>query len=171
MIKTNPFQKYARWAGSMLALRSAERGFDGADFAPDAGPAPHPRASDWLPLQQAACELGVSPGTARRMIRRGELRNRIVPRPGGFAYLVYLPNSRHAQFAAHAHHATVDRRVAAPALPSWPAHLEAAWAMLSESIRRALRPPAPARPLRLVEADGPFARYRWLARRRRWWRF
>ena len=50
----------------------------------------------------------LAPGTARRMIRRGELRNRIVARPGGFAYLVYLPNSWHAQFAAHAHRAVAE---------------------------------------------------------------
>lgn len=92
----------------MLALRSADRGVGGADSAWPTEAEPPARAADWLPLQQAACELGVSPGTARRMIRRGELRNRIVARPGGFAYLVYLPNSWHAQFAAHPQDAAAE---------------------------------------------------------------
>ncbi|TAK63064.1 MAG: hypothetical protein EPO22_06870 [Dehalococcoidia bacterium] len=95
------------------------------------------------------------------MIRRGELRNRIVARPGGFAYLVYLPNSWHAQFAVHAHHAA-EAPPEAVGPPSWQDRTRAAWTELSQSLRRALR---------LVEAEGPFARYRWLARRRRWWRF
>lgn len=155
----------------MLALRSAERSPGGADSAWPEEAAPQTRASDWLPLQQAACELGISPGTARRMIRRGELRNRIVPRPGGFAYLVYLPNSWHARFGAGAHHAAIAEPEEPVEPPSWREHAEAAWGALVASARRAMRPPAPARPLRLVEAEGPFARYRWLARRRRWWRF
>ena len=155
----------------MLALRSADRGTGGADSAWPAEAEPPPRAADWLPLQQAACELGISPGTARRMIRRGELRNRIVARPGGFAYLVYLPNSWHAGFAAHPHHAAAEPPPGPVDPRSWRDRAETAWSITSRSLRRALRPPAPARPLRLVEAEGPFARYRWLARRRRWWRF
>lgn len=155
----------------MLALRSADRGIENVDAAWPADVEPRAVASDWLPLQQAACELGVSPGTARRMIRRGQLRNRIVARPGGFAYLVYLPNSWHAQFAAHAHDSDAGEPPKAVVPPSWRDHVEAAWEMLWQSAQRALRQPAPARPLRLAEADGPFAQYRWLARRRRWWRF
>jgi hypothetical protein len=78
----------------MVALRSIfARDDDDRDPEP---PLPRPDPADWLTLQQAACELNVSISTARRMIRKGKLRNRIVPRPGGFAYLVYLPNSRHA---------------------------------------------------------------------------
>ena len=153
----------------MLALRSADRDMDGVDSA--WAPEPHPGASDWLPLQQAACELGISAGTARRMIRRGELRNRIVARPGGFAYLVYLPNSWHAQFAARALHPAVAEPVETAGPRTWIARAEAALKDLLQSIRQAARPPAPPRPLRLVEADGPFARYRRLARKRRWWRF
>jgi len=153
----------------MLALRSADCGVEGVDCA--WAPEPHPCASDWLPLQQAACELGISPGTARRMIRRGELRNRIVARPGGFAYLVYLPNSWHAQFAARPHHPAVAEPVETAVPRAWIARAETGLNGLLQSIRQAMRPPAPPRPLRLVEADGPFARYRWLARRRRWWRF
>ncbi len=155
----------------MLALRSAERAAEVVDSAWPEEAAPQTRASDWLPLQQAACELGISPGTARRMIRRGELRNRIVPRPGGFAYLVYLPNSRHARFGAGPHRVAVPEPAEATEPPSWREHTEAALGALLASARRALRPPAPPRPLRLAEAEGPFARYRWLARRRRWWRF
>jgi len=151
----------------MLAPRPAGRGIVGIDPAPGIGAEPEVHASDWLPLQQAACELGVSPSTARRMIRRGELRNRIVARPGGFAYLVYLPNSWHARFAHSAHRPTVEE----PAALSWQERVERAWDALVPVVRNALRAPAPDRALRVVEADGPFAQYRWLARRRRWWRF
>ena len=152
----------------MLALRPADRRIDGID--PARPSEPERCESAWLPLQQAACELGISAGTARRMIRRGELRNRVVARPGGFAYLVYLPNSWHAQFAAHAVHGAVDSRDT-----SWPraaiARLEAEVARVTATLARALRAPAPRGPLLFVEAERPFARYRWLARRRRWWRF
>ena len=130
-----------------------------------------PPDRDWLPLQQAACELGVSLSTARRMIRRGELRNRMVARRGGFAYLVYLPGSRHAQYASHVHPAAAEGSAPAVGRPSWRAHREAIWNALTQSIGRALRPPAWSGHLRLVQADGPYARYRWLARKRRWWRF
>ena len=120
--------------------------------------------------------IGVSPGTARRMIRRGQLRNRIVARPGGFAYLVYLPNSWHARFTEHAHDTAVVQPVADEPLvvagrASWRDRGEAAWSALAQSIERALHPPATQSHLRLVQADGPYARYRRLARKRRWWRF
>jgi hypothetical protein len=151
----------------MLAPRPAGRGIVGIDPAQATEPEPETHASDWLPLQQAACELGVSPGTARRMIRRGELRNRIVARPGGFAYLVYLPNSWHARCAPSALRPTAGEASAF----SWQEHAERAWDALVPAVRRALRAPAPDRQLRVVEADGPFAQYRWLARRRRWWHF
>src|SRR6185295_12422940 len=77
------------------------RSFQGPDELPEQHltPAAKPDASDWLSMQQAACELGVSITTVRRMIRKGRLRNRIVPRHGGFAYLIYLPGSKHAQLA------------------------------------------------------------------------
>ena len=153
----------------MLALRSADRGIDGVDSAWP--PAPERRTSEWLPLQQAACELGISPGTARRMIRRGELRNRVVARPGGFAYLVYLPNSWHAQFAARAHRSVPEDAAHVGWPKTWIARAEAEFARLTGALARAVRGPAPGRPMMVVEAEGPFARYRWLARRRRWWRF
>jgi hypothetical protein len=75
----------------MVALRSPHAHAHGPlEERPSPGPA------DWLTLRQAACELNISLSTARRMARRGFLRNRIVPRRGGFAYLIYLPGSRHA---------------------------------------------------------------------------
>jgi excisionase family DNA binding protein len=92
----------------MVALRSLSG--PGDDAARD-GRAAQPDPADWLTLQQAACELGISAGTARRMIRKGRLRNRIVPRPGGFAYLIYLPQSRHAR-GLH-----VDAHTDVPAAP------------------------------------------------------
>ena len=166
---------HGAWA-ELVALHSADRGVNGVDPCSPGEVDAQPCTSDWLPLQQAACELGISPGKARRMIRRGELRNRVVARPGGFAYLVYLPNSWHARFAEHADETATEQPAADEPLvvagqASWRDRGEAAWSTLAQSIERALHPPATASHLRLVQADGPYARYRRLARKRRWWRF
>jgi hypothetical protein len=153
----------------MVALRS----FDGLESDVDGlrRPGPIANAADWLPLQQAACELGVSPATARRMIRRGQLRNRMVPRPGGFAYLVYLPNSRHAAVGLTGQHAVHALRPS-PSGRSAVQRVEAKFARLSRSLSLALRQRhQPASSTRAADGAGPFARYRWLARKRRWWRF
>lgn len=174
----------------MVALRmSADPGDATAVEAP-----PWPDPADWLPLQQAACELGISPATLRRMIRKGLVRNRIVPRRGGFRYLVYLPNSRHAQMRAspEAAPATPPRRHLrlvedAPAGP-WRSDLadadddacvrrmQARLEHLSHTLSNTLRmrqavPPGSALPAAGAARDEPYARYRWLAKRgRRWWR-
>ncbi len=126
----------------------------------------------WLKLQQAACELGVSESTVRRAIHAGRLRNRIIPRRGGFAYLVYLPGSRHAESphdcgdpaadpGAIAEHAEQLRLVEE--------HVD----VLAKALRSALRVRQGSAPGRGRErgpaADDPYARYRWLVRRRRWW--
>jgi excisionase family DNA binding protein len=170
----------------MVALRSTSgKDEDGRDLEPRL---PRPDPADWLTLQQAACELNVSASTARRMIRKGKLRNRIVPRPGGFAYLVYLPNSRHANgLGGHAcalpadskeprdlaayrtesrGHRDAEARVQA---------LEAQVDHLSEALARALKVKQRALPAGMGEAsvnpEDPYARYRWLVRRKRWWPF
>jgi len=152
-------------------------------------PPPKPNPADWLSLQQAACELNVSVSTLRRMIRRGQVRNRIVPRPGGFAYLIYLPNSRHALLGPHNHHDApadstrsglrmVDAEfendtIDADARDHEISRLEAQVEHLSQALSRALRdrrtlvsPPELA-----PEGGSPYERYRSLARKRRWWRF
>ena len=152
----------------MVALRS----FDGSEGDVDAWRPPRPKLnpSDWLPLQQAACELGVSPATARRMIRRGQLRNRMVPRPGGFAYVVYLPGSRHALVGLTGQH--VAHTSCRHALPHGAVQkIEAELARLSRSFSRALHNHRDDASPRAAEIAGPYARYRWLARKRRWWRF
>ncbi len=177
----------------MLAIRS----FQGPDDVPNAyrqDATPKPAPSDWLSLQQAACELGVSISTARRMIRKGRLRNRIVPRRGGFAYLIYLPNSRHAGAlgkplrdgdAPVAHLALVR-----PAPPPGEAPAPSAAAgrdadqeirilnkqveRLSEALSRALRTKQKSLPAGMgapAEDGDPYSRYRWLVRRRWWWPF
>jgi hypothetical protein len=172
----------------MVALRSV---FGRDEDDRDAQPEPaRPNPADWLTLQQAACELNISISTARRMIRKGKLRNRVVPRPGGFAYLVYLPNSRHANgLGLHAcaplpaederaprdiaayrasrnGHSTTDEQVR---------RLERQVEHLSEALSRALRTKQKALPPGMGQPDvnpgDPYARYRWLARRRRWWPF
>ena len=175
----------------MVALRSQT----GSEGSADVGDAmPQPDAADWLTLQQAACELDISVSTARRMIRKGRLRNRIVPRRGGFAYLIYLPNSRHKTLGAHACHTPV-----ADAQPQEPAsfedyarrrggansdgrsrdqqieQLEEQVQHLSEALSRALRVKQKALPVGMgdpaLNPTDPYARYRWLVRKRHWWPF
>lgn len=175
----------------MMALRS----FQGPDEHPEAYLAngPRPEAADWLSMQRAACELGVSMSTVRRMIRTGQLRNRIVPRRGGFAYLVYLPDSRHARFdgdaesPADGHHLRAVPPSDAESDPAPPgvddscsgddrvAALEKQVERLSEALSRALRLKQRDLPVGIGDpaermAD-PYARYRWLVRRRWWWPF
>jgi hypothetical protein len=130
--------------------------------------------------------MNVSISTARRMIRRGKLRHRIVPRPGGFAYLVYLPNSRHAgELGAHGcvSDETTPRslsayrrsRNGAASTEGEVQRLEQQVEHLSEALARALKTKQRSLPSGMgqptVNAADPYARYRWLARRRRWWPF
>jgi hypothetical protein len=170
----------------MVALRSAfERDGDDRDRRRQR---PKPDPADWLTLQQAACELNVSISTARRMIRKGKLRNRVVPRPGGFAYLVYVPGSRHANgLGGHAcsdtsaeesapRDLTAYREARNGGAPDAKVHeLEAQVERLSEALSRALRTKQKALPAGMgqpdVNAADPYARYRWLVRRKRWWPF
>jgi hypothetical protein len=174
----------------MVALRS----FCGPEGDVDARQPPN--AADWLSLQQAACELGLSVSTVRRMIRRSQVRNRIVPRPGGFAYLIYLPNSRHAQLGAHDHRDVpadstrsglrlVDAEFERDRVRDDAARgdeirlLKAQVQHLSHALTRALRDRQgqPARTTvasstaKSTSSGGPYARYRSIARKRRWWRF
>lgn len=178
----------------MVALRSIFAR-DDDDDAGAVAPPPKPDPADWLTLQQAACELNVSTSTARRMIRKGKLRNRIVPRPGGFAYLVYLPNSRHANsLGLHACAREAEARVddRAPrditayrqtkgvhgdeaATAAHVRQLEAQVTHLSEALARALKTKQRMLPHGMGQPDlnpaDPYARYRWLVRRKRWWPF
>jgi hypothetical protein len=185
----------------MVALRSAHRQDDRADDTHES--ASSLPASDWLPLHQAACELGISVSTARRMIRAGKLRNRIVPRRGGFQYLIYVPNSRHASLLGHAcgkraeadSHAPVSldvyrrMRYASATAADAPSgslerdlrirRLEEQVEHLSEALATVnapqIRQPRVDVPPSAVgapqDADDPYARYRWLVRRKRWWPF
>jgi hypothetical protein len=125
-------------------------------------------------------------------MRRGVLRNRIVPRKGGFAYRIYIAGSRHGREPElHGHPAPSVSALPAPRIPhdlaayrrdraalaaeEAPAeqaaaveHLEQQVERLSHALTAALRPrPAPA-----AGAGGaPYARDRQLVRKRRWWPF
>jgi hypothetical protein len=193
LLKPNSHNRRADGRIRMVALRSpAEIAGDAGESAP---PPPRPNPADWLSLQQAACELNLSISTVRRMIRKGQLRNRIVPRRGGFRYLIYLPDSRHAQMESCRHAAAtfdpaprrllwvvdrapahpVSRRDEAPPLDEV-RRLEVRAERLSRSISRALlanrAAPPDALPYTEINPDEPYGRYRWLARRRRrWWQF
>jgi DNA-binding transcriptional MerR regulator len=170
----------------MLALRSAleraQHAYEPAPARTGADPA------DWLSLKQAACELGLSISTVRRMVRTGRLRHRIVPRRGGYTYLVYLASSRHARGRAHATDSIEGERpdlriVSESRTPESVAAvsaervrmLEQQVEHLSEALSRALKLKQKALPEGMgdpgVNGADPFARYRWLVRRRRWWPF
>lgn len=124
-------------------------------------------------MQQAACELNISVSTLRRRIRQGRVRNRIVPHRGGFAYLVYLPNSRHADLQYRIP-APPQRRLTEASPPDAQIRaLESQVQRLAEALARALRTKPTVAPSALGGPTGvnPYSRYRWLARRRRWWPF
>jgi hypothetical protein len=149
---------------------------------------------DWLTLQQASCELGASVSTIRRMVRDGRLLNRMVPHRGGFAYLVFIPQSRHGALRQQEPKRRKlwlikgQRETAAPLpqpeprAPTSPdleaqatiASLERQVDQLSHALARALRTKQRALPAGIgdpgVNDRSPYARYRWL-RRRRWWPF
>lgn len=156
---------------------------------------PPVESPDWLTLQQASCELGASVSTIRRMVRDGRLLNRMVPHRGGFAYLVFIPQSRHGALRqqepkrrklwlikGQKEPATPPATPAA-ALAATPrdgeaqatiASLERQVDQLSHALSRALKTKQRALPAGIgdpgVNQGNPYARYRWL-RRRRWWPF
>lgn len=157
----------------MVALR--------APYEPDDASEERPSQidRDWLTLPQAACEMGVSISTVRRLLRTGRLRNRIVPRRGGFKYLIYIPGSRHA--AGGALHLCSDADPAAPIdiekvrQKREINELQRQVEELSGALTRAMRSREKGLPARggavADSPDAPYARYRWLVRKRRWWPF
>jgi hypothetical protein len=175
----------------MVALRALKR--DTAPLSGNQHGMPPLDSPDWLTLQQAACELGVSASTVRRMVRDGRLLNRMVPHRGGFAYLVFVGGSRHARLRDHEHGRPAKRRLWAvkrsSETPITPvaggettledqrtiAQLERQVDQLSYALSRALRTRQRALPAGMGEVDvnpaNPYARYRWIARRPRWWPF
>jgi len=168
----------------MLALHAVDRRAEEREPADDM---PQPNPHDWLTLEQAACELGVSVSTVRRRLRRGQLRNRIVPRKGGFAYRIYIEGSRHGRdLELHGHPAAPPPAAAMPrdlvafrrerdqraaARPHHGHGLELPLERISESLIRALRMQSTL-PATEAAGDGQtYARYRALVRKRRWWQF
>src|SRR5438874_2832994 len=99
----------------MFAPRSSARLLD-ADAAPEPGVS-RSNPDDWLTVSQAACELDVSSSTIRRRIHDGLLRTQTVPRNGGFAYRIYLPESRHGRDTALRAIAAVSRPMTSEAEP------------------------------------------------------
>jgi hypothetical protein len=174
-------------APSRAAPRAARRPDDeGRGAKPGLPPIDAP---DWLTLQQAACEMGVSPSTVRRLVRDGRLVNRMVPHRGGFAYLVFIPGSRHgAQKQAEGKRRRLwlvkgsreqqldgTSAAAVPDAQARIADLERQVDHLSHALARALRTKQRALPLGIGDPNDnpndPYARYRWIARRPRWWPF
>jgi hypothetical protein len=167
----------------MTAPRPARR--DEIDHATHEPALPPQDSPDWLTLQQAACEMGVSMSTVRRMVRGGRLLNRMVPHRGGFAYLVFIPGSHHgAQKQQQPRRRRLwlikpdvqdepepDREVSERKI----SELERQLDQMAHALSRALRTKQRALPDGMgqpdVNPENPYARYRWLRRKRRWWPF
>ena len=166
----------------MVALR-ALWGEDNAAHQP--APPAVDRAADWLTIQQAACELDVSATTIRRMMRDGRLRHRMASRHNRRIYLIYMPDSRHAKPMARETIVDLTERIRerderrAPgdtaARDDVVDQLQRQVENLSEALARALRLRQKSLPegMGQLSADpaDPYERYRWMARRRRWWPF
>ena len=58
---------------------------------PPMQPAPEVPRGEWLPLAEAARQLGVSIDTVRRRLKRHELPQRKVPMQGGHRWEVFVP--------------------------------------------------------------------------------
>lgn len=170
----------------MTALRASKPDQYTSSLPNIRGGLPPLESPDWLTLQQAACEMGASSSTVRRMVRGGQLVNRMVPHRGGFAYLVFVAGSKHGERQSHG--GKQKRRLwivrgedEAPAIAAASngsqqtiAELERQVDQLSHALSRALRTKQRALPAGIgdpgVNAANPYARYRWL-RRNRWWPF
>ncbi len=171
-----------------MALTSPRRQMEEEAISAPSQSRPPLDAPDWLTLHQAACELGVSAATVRRMVRNGRLVNRMVTHRGGFAYLVFIPGSRHGRLKQ----AEPKRRRLwlikgarddSPPAPSVADadsqetidNLERQVDQLSHALSRALKTRQRALPAGMGDPDvnpaDPYARYRWIARKPRWWPF
>lgn len=163
----------------MAALRALRVG----DYAIRETP-PLDLPADWLTIQQAACELDVSASTVRRMMRDGRLRYRVANRRHRRIYLIHMPDSRHAVPAPARVIDLTERkrerdegrlRRSAAGRDDIVRRLEQQVEHLSEALARARRLHRRSLPVGVGQPDGnpddPYERYRWLARRRRWWPF
>ena len=169
----------------MFALRSGARLPDDDDSPPERASPRNP--NDWLTVEQAACELGVSDTTIRRRLRQGLLPSRIVPRKGGFAYRIYLPESRHGRYPSlgdpgtstrNASHSPLSldayrrRREQVRDAASQSGRVEGQQERIPETLLQALSMQARPVPATVIAGAGsPFGQYRQLVRRRRWWPF
>ena len=144
--------------------------------------------NDWLTVEQAACELGVSDTTIRRRLRQGLLPSRTVARKGGFAYRIYLPESRHGRDLAlrgpappvgNGSSAPVSleayrrRREQVREASSRSGRVEGQPERIPETLLHALSMQPRPVPATVAAGNGasPFGQYRQLVRRRRWWPF
>jgi hypothetical protein len=113
--------------------------------------------------------MGVSISTVRRMLRAGRLRNRIIPRRGGFQYLIHVAGNRHAAAMPHRCGSDAVRAQQECEISAMRKQIES----LSQALARALRAHQKTVPLRVAVSaatpEEPYARYRWLVRKRRWW--
>ena len=163
----------------MVALR-ALWGQDQADPPSQRPDSPPLADANWLSVQQAACELAVSETTLRRMIRGGRLHARTVVVDGRNVRRVHMPGARHVRVMGTAPANVIDIETRQPITDEAGSQdvirrLERQVEDLSEALARALRTRQRSIPaaLRLAVAEGahPYAPYRWLSRRRRWWPF
>jgi len=148
-----------------------------AERRAEQGPTPKADGARWLTLRRAACCLDVCPSTLRRRMRKGELPWRVVNHGRRWHYEVLVPagpwpsrcddQARDGvlSLGAYRHDRLETTEEEAARLTREVQRQE--W--LIEDLSQAL---ARARSGNHHGPDeGPYAKYRQLARRRRWWLF
>lgn len=132
-------------------------------------------SAQWMSLRHAASELDVSTSTVRRWMRRGKLRSRVAARGRRFYYQVWVEHVPESPPAAHAPIDIVQH------LRSQLEAKEERLAQMKQDLRRQeeqIRNLSAALANALRRSHGsegssnsPYTKYRWLARRGRWWPF
>lgn len=131
-------------------------------------------AGQWMSLQQAASELGVSTSTVRRWILKGKLQSRIVARGRRFHYQVRVGPALEIAIASPAPTDIVKylrsqleaKEERLTRMEQDLKRQEEQIQNLSAGLARALQRNHGSE----GSGNGPYAKYRWLARRR-WWPF
>jgi hypothetical protein len=132
-------------------------------------------SAQWMSLRHAARELDVSVSTVRRWMLKGRLRSRIAARGRRFCYQVWVDHAPGSPPAPDAPTDIVQHlRLQLEAKEERLAQMEQDVKRQEEQIRNLSTALAHALQ-RNHGSDGrsnsPYAKYRWLARRRWWWPF
>jgi hypothetical protein len=141
------------------------------------GPGPEAEGARWMSLRRAACHLDVCTSTLRRRMRKGQLPWRVVNHGPRWSYEVLVPagltpcdEQAQAQegvvsIGVYLHDRLEETEEETTRLTREVEHLEQMIENLSQALARA-RAGNHHKP-----EDSPYAKYRQLALRRRWWPF